>query len=81
MKTYFIISIVIGFIMTVVTYALNEHDEGVLTNLFSDASNLPEYAIILIGMVGAFIVNVLTWPIVILLVIYYAFFCNKEQES
>ena len=81
MKTYFIISIVIGFIMTVVTYALNEHDEGVLTNLFADASNLLEYAIILISMVGAFIVNVVTWPIVILLTIYYAFFCNREQES
>lgn len=74
MKTYFIISIVIGFIMTVVTYALNEHNEGVLTNLFANASNLSGYAIILIGMVGAFIVNVVTWPIVILFVIYYAFF-------
>ena len=81
MKTYFIISIVMGFIMTVVTYALNEHNEGFLTNLFANASNLSEYAIILIGMVGAFIVNVVTWPINILLVIYYAFFCNKEQES
>lgn len=78
MKTYFIISIVMGFIVTVVTYALNEHNEGALTNLFADASNLSEYAIILIGMVGAFIVNVVTWPIVILLVIYFAFFCNKE---
>lgn len=78
MKTYFIISIVIGFIMTVVTYASNEHNEGLLTNLFVNASNLSEYAIILIGMVGAFIVNVVTWPIAILLVIYYAFFCNKE---
>ena len=81
MKTYFIISIVMGFIVTVVTYALNEHDGGLLTNLFANASNLPEYVIILIGMVGAFIVNIVTWPITILLVIYYAFFCNKEQES
>ena len=81
MRTYFIISIVMGFIVTVATYALNEHNEGVFTNLFANASNLSEYTIILIGMVGAFIVNVVTWPIAILLVIYYAFFCNKEQES
>ena len=81
MKTYFIISIVMGFIVTVVTYALNEHNEGVLTNLFANASKLSEYAYITIGMIVAFIANVVTWPITILLVIYYAFFCNKEQES
>ena len=74
MKTYFIISIVIGFIMTVVTYALNEHNEGFLTNLFANASSLSGYAIILIFIVLSFIVNVVTCPIVILFVIYYAFF-------
>ena len=75
MKTYFIISIVMGFIMTVVTYARNS---GIFTEVFAVASTPRDYAYITIGMVGAFIVNVVTWPIVILLVIYYAFFCNKE---
>ena len=75
MKTYFIISIVMGFIVTVVTYARNS---GIFTEVFAVASTLRDYAYITIGMVGAFIVNVVTWPIAILLVIYYAFFCNKE---
>ena len=75
MKTYFIISIVMGFIVTVVTYARNS---GIFTEVFAVASTLRDYAYITIGMVGAFIVNVVTWPIVILLVIYYALFCNKE---
>ena len=75
MKTYFIISIVMGFIVTVVTYARNS---GIFTEVFAVASTLRDYAYITIGMVGAFIVNVVTWPITILLVIYYAFFCNKE---
>ena len=75
MKTYFIISIVMGFIVTVVTYARNS---GIFTEVFAVASTLRDYAHITIGMVGAFIVNVVTWPIAILLVIYYAFFCNKE---
>ena len=78
MKTYFIISIVMGFIVTVVTYARNS---GIFTEVFAVTSTLRDYAYITIGMIGAFIVNVVTWPIVILLVIYYAFFCNKEQES
>ena len=75
MKTYFIISIVMGFIVTVVTYVSNS---GIFTEVFAVASTLRDYAYITIGMVGAFIVNVVTWPIAILLVIYYAFFCNKE---
>ena len=75
MKTYFIISIVMGFIVTVVTYARNS---GIFTEVFAVASTLRDYAYITIGMIGAFIVNVVTWPIAILLVIYYAFFCNKE---
>ena len=75
MKTYFIISIVMGFIVTVATYARNS---GIFTEVFAVASTLRDYAYITIGMVGAFIVNVVTWPIVILLEIYYAFFCNKE---
>ena len=75
MKTYFIISIVMGFIVTVVTYARNS---GIFTEVFAVASTLRDYAYIAIGMIGAFIVNVVTWPIVILLEFYYAFFCNKE---
>ena len=74
MKTYFIISIVMGFIVTVATYARNS---GIFTEVFAVASTLRDYAYITIGMIGAFIVNVITWPIAILLVIYYAFFCNK----
>lgn len=78
MKTYFIISIVMGFIVTVVTYARNS---GILTEAFAVASTLRDYAYITIGMIGAFIVNVVTWPIAILLEFYYQIFYNKEQES
>lgn len=75
MKTYFIISIVMGFIVTVVTYARNS---GILTEAFAVASTLRDYAYITIGMIGAFIVNVVTWPIAILLEFYYQIFYNKE---
>ena len=75
MKTYFIISIAMGFIVTVVTYARNS---GIFTEVFAVASTLRDYAYIAIGMIGAFIVNVVTWPIVILLKFYYQIFCNKE---
>lgn len=78
MKTYFIISIVMGFIVTVVTYARNS---GILTEAFAVASTLRDYAYITIGMIGAFIVNVVTWPIAILLEFYYQIFYNKEKES
>ena len=75
MKTYFIISIIMGFIVTVVTYARNS---GILTEAFAVASTLRDYAYITIGMIGAFIVNVVTWPIAILLEFYYQIFYNKE---
>ena len=75
MKTYFIIGIVMGFIVTVVTYARNS---GIFKEVFAVASTLRDYAYITIGMAGAFIVNVVTWPIAILLEFYYQIFCNKE---
>ena len=75
MKIYFIISIVIGFILTVVTYARNS---GIFTEVFAVASTPRDYAYIMIGMIGAFIVNVITWPACILLEFYYQIFYNKE---
>lgn len=75
MKTYFIISIAIGFIVTVVTYARNS---GIFTEVVAVASTLRDYAYIAIGMIGAFIVNAITWPAYILLEFYYQIFCNKE---
>lgn len=71
MKTYFIISIVIGFILTVATYAKNWDN---LMDQIESEFGLQRYVGTLIGVILAFIINVVTWPIYILLVIYYAFF-------
>ena len=78
MKTYFIISIVMGFIVTAVTYARNS---GIFTEVFAVASTPLDYAYITIGMIGAFIVNAITWPACIVLEFYYQIFYNREQES
>lgn len=71
MKTYFIISIVIGFILTVATYAKNWNN---LVDQIESEFGFQRYVSTLLGVILAFIVNVVTWPIAILLVIYYAFF-------
>lgn len=78
MKTYFIISIVIGFILTVATYAKNWDD---LMDLIESESDLQSYVSTLIGVILAFIVNVVTWPIYIVLKIYNALLYGKEQGS
>ena len=69
MKTYFIISIVIGFILTVATYAKNWND---LMDLIESEFGLQSYVSTLIGVILAFIINVVTWPIYIVLKIYNA---------
>ena len=78
MKTYFIISIVIGFILTVATYAKNWND---LMNRIEFEFGLQSYVRMLIGVILAFIVNVVTWPIYIVLKIYNVLIYGKEQGS
>ena len=78
MKTYFIISIIIGFIMTVVTYAKNWND---LMDQIEFEFGLQRYVGILIGVIVAFIINAVTWPIYIVLEIYNSLFYGKEQGS
>ena len=78
MKTYFIISIVIGFILTVATYAKNWND---LMDLIEFEFDLQSCAEILIGVILAFIINAVTWPIYIVLKIYNALLYGKEQGS
>lgn len=78
MKTYFIISIVIGFILTVATYAKNWND---LIDQIEFEFDLQSYVGILIGVILAFIINVVTWPIYIVLKIYNALLYGKEQGS
>ena len=78
MKTYFIISIIIGFILTVATYAKNWND---LMDQIEFEFGLKSYVDILIGVILAFIVNAVTWPIYIVLKIYNSLFYGKEQGS
>ena len=78
MKTYFIISIIIGFILTVATYAKNWND---LMDQIEFEFGLKSYVRILIGVILAFIINAVTWPIYIVLKIYNSLFYGKEQES
>ena len=78
MKTYFIISIIIGFILTVATYAKNWND---LMDQIEFEFGLKSYVGILIGVVLAFIINAVTWPIYIVLKIYNSLFYGKEQGS
>lgn len=78
MKTYFIISIIIGFILTVATYAKNWND---LMDQIEFEFGLKSYVGILIGVILAFIVNAVTWPIYIVLEIYNSLFYGKEQGS
>ena len=78
MKTYFIISIIIGFILTVATYAKNWND---LMDQIEFEFGLKSYVGILIGVILAFIINAVTWPIYIVLKIYNSLFYGKEQES
>ena len=78
MKTYFIISIIIGFILTVATYAKNWND---LMDQIEFEFGLQSYVGILIGVILAFIVKAVTWPIYIVLEIYNSLFYGKEQGS
>ena len=78
MKTYFIISIIIGFISTVATYAKNWND---LMDQIEFEFGLQRYVGILIGVIVAFIINAVTWPIYIVLEIYNSLFYGKEQGS
>ena len=78
MKTYFIISIIIGFILTVATYAKNWND---LMDQIEFEFGLQSYVGILIGVILAFIINAVTWPIYIVLKIYISLFYGKEQGS
>ena len=78
MKTYFIISIVIGFILTVATYAKNWND---IMDQIEFEFGLQSYVGILIGVILAFIINAVTWPIYIVLEIYNSLFYGKEQGS
>ena len=64
MKTYFIISIIIGFILTVATYAKNWNDR---MDQIEFEFGLRSYVGILIGVIVAFITNAVTWPIHIVL--------------
>ena len=80
MKTYFIISIVIGFILTVATYAKNWNN--LVDQIESEFEfGLQRHVGILIGVILAFIINAVTWPIYIVLEIYNSLFYGKEQES
>ena len=78
MRTYFIISIIIGFILTVATYAKNWND---LMDQIEFEFGLQSYVGILIGVIVAFIINAVTWPIYIVLEIYNSLFYGKEQGS
>ena len=78
MKTYFIISIIIGFILTVATYAKNWND---LMDQIEFEFGLKSYVGILIGVILAFIINAVTWPIYIVLEICNSLFYGKEQGS
>ena len=78
MKTYFIISIIIGFILTVATYAKNWND---LMDQIEFEFGLQSYVGILIGVIVSFIINAVTWPIYIVLEIYNSLFYGKEQGS
>ena len=78
MKTYFIVSIIIGFISTVATYAKNWND---LMDQIEFEFGLQRYVGILIGVIVAFIINAVTWPIYIVLEIYNSLFYGKEQGS
>ena len=78
MKTYFIISIIIGFILTVATYAKNWND---LMDQIEFEFGLQSYVGILIGVIVAFIINAVTWPIYIVLEIYNSLFYGQEQGS
>ena len=78
MKTYFIISIIIEFILTVATYAKNWND---LMDQIEFEFGLQSYVGILIGVIVAFIINAVTWPIYIVLEIYNSLFYGKEQGS
>ena len=78
MKTYFIISIVIGFILTVATYTKNWNN---LMDQIEFEFGLQSYVGILIGVILAFIINVVTWPIYIVLKIYNVLLYGKEQGS
>ena len=78
MKTYFIISIVIGFILTVATYTKNWNN---LMDQIEFEFGLQSYVGILIGVIVAFIINAVTWPIYIVLEIYNSLFYGKEQGS
>ena len=78
MKTYFIISIIIGFILTVATYAKNWND---LMDQIEFEFGLQSYVGILIGVILAFIINAVTWPIYIVLEIYNSLFYGQEQGS
>ena len=78
MKTYFIISIIIGFILTVATYAKNWND---LMDQIEFEFGLQSYVGILIGVILAFIINAVTWPIYIVLEISNSLFYGKEQGS
>ena len=78
MKTYFIISIVIGFILTVATYAKNWNN---LMDQIEFEFGLQGYVGILIGVILAYIINAVTWPIYIVLEIYIALLYGKEQGS
>ena len=78
MQTYFIISIIIGFILTVATYAKNWND---LMDQIEFEFGLQSYVGILIGVIVAFIINAVTWPIYIVLEIYNSLFYGKEQGS
>ena len=71
MKTYFIISIIIGFILTVATYAKNWND---LMDQIEFEFGLQSYVGILIGVIVAFIINAVTWPIYVVLEIYNSLF-------
>ena len=78
MKTYFIISIIIGFILTVATYAKDWND---LMDQIEFEFGLKSYVGSLIGVIVAFIINAVTWPIYIVLEIYNSLFYGKEQGS
>ena len=76
MNTYIYISIVIGFILTIATYAKNI-DDLIQRIVESDRSGLIGIGI---GALIAFAINVLTWPIYVLLEILIKL-NRKELES
>lgn len=76
MNTYIVISIVIGFILTIATYAKNIDD---LIQMIEN-SYLWGRIGIGIGTLIAFAINVLTWPIYVVLEILYML-NKKELES